>query len=55
MIVYEGEGTGGEEIGRYGQIACILGAQGEGLGCEAVDWDMGKGGGEDGGFGGVER
>ena len=56
VVVYEGEGAGGEEVGGDVEVAGVSGAAGEGGGGEAMGWDVeGEGGGEDGGVGRGER
>ena len=54
VVVHNCKGTGGKEIGRYVEVASISCALSESSGGEAMAWDMGKGGGEDGVFGWIE-
>lgn len=54
VVIHEGKGTGGEEIGRDVKIASVSCALGEGRGAESMGWDMGEGGGENGVFRWVE-
>ena len=50
MVVDDGKGACGEEVGGDVEIAGIPGAVGESGGGEAMGWDVGECGGEDGVF-----
>ena len=54
VVVDYRKGTGGEEIGGDVEITGISCSLSECSGGEAMGWDVGEGGGEDGVFGWVE-
>jgi len=54
VVVHEAEGAGGEEVRGGVEVAGGFGAEGEGGECEAVQGQVGEGGGEDGRLDGVE-